>query len=173
MARTHIDIQISSPYSTKVRKAWLRRVAQEAMETCWEEQVSPEKACQVGLVITDDDTVRRLNARYRGLDQVTDVLSFSNISQGQWEGDRKPTSQGNSSHPFLLPPQEPQPLGEIIISYPQAERQATASGRQVEEELTLLIVHGVLHLLGHDHAEPAEARAMRTKEHQIFARLTP
>ena len=173
MVRRRIDINIFPPFAARISRVWVRRVSLNAMEIGHdgEEQVTPREDYQLGVVIADDDTVRRLNNKHRGVDQVTDVLSFSTISQGCWAGDLEPTSKANGKGPFLLPPHEPQPLGEVIISYPQVERQARASGEQIEQELALLLVHGVLHLLGYDHAEPKEEAAMKALEQQALGRL--
>jgi probable rRNA maturation factor len=129
--------------------------------------------CQVGLLVTGDATVRELNRDFRGLDEVTDVLSFSASYPGEWEGESEAPDDrfggsGVSSEArapaFVLPPGQPIPLGEVIISYPQAQRQALERGEPAERELALLIVHGVLHLVGHDHGEPEEAARMQSRE---------
>jgi len=75
-----------------------------------------------------DRTVRRMNRDYRGRDRTTDVLSF--------EG----ATTGDGRH-----------LGDVVVSVPQASRQAAAGGRTLERELRTLLLHGVLHCLGHDH----------------------
>jgi probable rRNA maturation factor len=72
---------------------------------------------------------------------------------------------------FVMPPGEPSPLGEVIISYPQAQRQAEERGAPLENELALLVIHGVLHLTGHDHLEPEETELMQSKERTALAAL--
>ena len=64
----------------------------------------------------------------------------------------------------MYPPGEAVPLGEVVIAYPQAQRQALERGVALDQELALLIVHGVLHLTGHDHLEPLEQAEMQEKE---------
>ena len=108
-------------------------------------------ACELSVAVTDDETVRSLNREYAGEDEVTDVLSFS-----QREGEE-----------FVSPPEGAPQLGEVVIAYPQATRQAAERGRAAKEEVTRLLVHGVLHLLGYDHAEPEEARRMREREEAL------
>ncbi len=71
------------------------------------------------------------------------------------------------------PPGSVAPLGEVIIAYPQAARQASERGRSVEEEVARLLIHGTLHLLGYDHAEPEEERRMRTREEELVAAVGP
>ncbi len=127
-------------------------------------------SCQVGLLVTGDEAVQELNREYRGLDEVTDVLSFSASHPSQWEGgseapdSRHGDSEEAGAPAFVLPPGQPPPLGEVIISYPQAHRQASERGEPVDRELALLIVHGVLHLVGHDHGEPEETARMQSRE---------
>ena len=133
-----------------------------------------DKPLQMGLVIADDDTLRRLNREYRGADEVTDVLSFSWDHQGHWEGDdESPPAIAHAADypPFPVLPEEPVPLGEVVISYSQAQRQAQAHGHATDKELALLIVHGILHLTGCDHVEPSQAAEMRAKEREVLSRL--
>ncbi len=90
--------------------------------------------------IIADQEIQALNAAYRGIDKVTDVLSF--------EAD------------YYDPDLECHYLGDVVISYPQAFAQAKKSGHPVESELQLLVVHGVLHLLGYDHGTAEEKESM-------------
>ena len=141
---------------------------------------------RTSVLVTGDDTVRGLNRDYRGVDEVTDVLSFSTDHSGHWEGeedaprDRLAASQKTAdASPFLLPPNELPALGEVIISYPQTERQAlsqtqtlgdsVSQDEAVKRELALLLVHGVLHLVGHDHLETGETAEMQSKEQAALA----
>jgi len=71
--------------------------------------------------------------------------------------------------PFIMPPDGVLHLGEVIISYQQAVRQAEDIGHGIDQELALLIVHGVLHLLGYDHDEPDREREMRKLEQEILS----
>ena len=91
----------------------------------------PTKATGVSIVLAGDAGVRRLNREFRGKDASTDVLSFPSGVSELPDGTR--------------------PLGEIVISVPQAERQAEAAGHSLASELRLLVIHGYLHLLGYDH----------------------
>ncbi len=104
---------------------------------------------EVAIVITDDESLQELNRRFRGIDAPTDVLAFPNESRG----------------PFVSAPGLPRYLGDIAISYPRAAAQAAEAGHSVQAELQLLIVHGVLHLLGHDdQQEPERARMWAAQE---------
>lgn len=165
MPRRQVDITIFPQFRGGLSPLWLRRAVLKALDVA-----APGQPWQVSLVIADDDTVKRLNSQYRGLDEVTDVLSFSMLHQGHWEGEGQPPS-ADSQEPFIVYHEGPQPLGEVIISYPQTVRQAEAQGHPVQQELGLLIVHGVLHLLGYDHVEPDQETQMKQKEQQALSLL--
>ncbi len=141
--------------------------------------LTPDARGQVSLLLTDDATVRELNRQYRGLDETTDVLSFSAEYSGNWQGDEPPPSSGRplgegekeAATIFPIPADEPQPLGDIVISIPQALRQADAQDTSLCRELGLLIVHGALHLLGHDHYSDDESAAMQRLERTALAAI--
>ena len=120
-----------------------------------------DPSAQATVYITDDAEVQALNLQYRGYDKPTDVLSFC-IREGegaQFAGDE---------------------LGDIIISIDTAQRQAASEEHRgrvandmpgnwtLEDELTFLAIHGMLHLLGFDHAEPEEEELMRQEERRIW-----
>ena len=94
----------------------------------------------ITVVLTDDDSLRELNREYLGIDMPTDVLSF-------------PASETDpeTGAPYL---------GDILISIPRADAQAKSANHPLESEVQLLVVHGVLHLLGYDHAKPKEKTKM-------------
>jgi len=96
---------------------------------------------EVGCLLVTDRRIRALNRRYRGEDSPTDVLAFP---QGEGGG----------------PPGHPGLLGDVVISVETAARQAARAGSSLEREAALLLIHGILHLLGHDHATAAERRRM-------------
>lgn len=110
---------------------------------------------EVVVTIVDEAEIHRLNREYRGIDAPTDVLSFA-----QRESDE-----------FPVIPNHTEPLGDVVIAYPVAARQAAAAGHPTERELALLTIHGVLHLLGFDHAEPEEERIMFGLQDQALASL--
>jgi probable rRNA maturation factor len=117
----------------------------------------------LSLTLAGDETVRRLNRDYRGLDETTDVLAFAFHHSGHYEGEGDPPVIPENV-PFVTAPQGENLLGEVIISYPQCVRQAQSEGRGADEELALLVTHGVLHILGYDHLTPDEERVMRERE---------
>lgn len=109
----------------------------------------------LGLVLAGDRLVRRLNREWRGKDRPTDVLSFP-------AGDPPPLPPGADESARLH-------LGEIVISVPRCREQAAAQGVDPGVELVRLVVHGVLHLLGHDHEEAGERARMQARERRLRA----
>jgi probable rRNA maturation factor len=109
------------------------------------------------VTLTDDREIRQLNLRHRGLDRPTDVLSFPLVGEGD-DGDD-----------FILPPDQPRELGDVVVSYPRAVAQAGEYGHSVLRELGYLVAHGLLHILGHDHEDEAERRVMRAREEAALA----
>ena len=106
---------------------------------------------ELSVLLTDDSTIRSLNERWRDKDAATDVLSFAQTEALEGEA--------------------PQ-LGDIVISLETAAAQATAGNWTLVEETNRLLVHGLLHLLGHEHeAGGAEAGAMQTEERRLAGRL--
>ncbi len=166
-----IDVSIDEPFRARLSEEWLRIVMAAGLG-----EALPEGGrTQVGLVITGDETVQDLNRRFRGLDEVTDVLSFSAKHSGHWGGENEEDGfllqdPDDAAMPgFVLPLEEPPPLGEVIISLPQTQRQADERNIPLERELALLIVHGVLHLVGYDHLETKDLERMQSKERAALA----
>lgn len=114
--------------------------------------LEPDSAdADITIVLTDDAQLHELNREYLGVDAPTDVLSF-------------PASETD-------PETGAQYLGDIIISIPRAMLQAQAGGHPLEAEVQLLVVHGTLHLLGHDHAEVEEKARMWQAQAEVMSRL--
>ncbi len=156
-----VTVQIFEEFENLLSEEFLGRVAQLTLD---HEKIDRN----LSLVIADDDTVRELNKTYRGLDKHTDVLSFAFDNQGQFYGDEAPPSGWDEDVQFILPNSEEGGLGEVIISYPQAVRQAAEAGRDVKDEVMHLITHGILHLLGYDHIEDDEHETMAARETAIL-----
>lgn len=147
-------IRVDREFEGRIDKRWLRRVVKESLAAH-----GVGNQVELSLVITDDATVRRLNKRYRGKDKTTDVLSFA------LDADRR----GHAAAEFVMPPGEAVHLGEVIVSYPKTAEQAAERKHPVDDELALLVVHGVLHLLGYDHDRPAREREMRSLEQRVLS----
>jgi probable rRNA maturation factor len=110
----------------------------------------------LSVVLTNDARLRQLNRDHLGIDAPTDVLSF-------------PASESDGSE---TDPETGSPyLGDVLISIPRAKAQAKVAGHALESEVQLLVVHGVLHLLGHDHAKPKEKAKMWKAQAEILAGL--
>ena len=107
---------------------------------------------ELSVVFCDDGFIQSLNRDFRGKDAPTDVLSFA-----QREGED-------------ADPDDPV-LGDVIISVQTAQRQAREWGYETTRELRVLLVHGLLHLLGHDHLEPDEASQMQSEERRLLILL--
>lgn len=121
---------------------------QAALETLSTENV---EAGSLTLVITDEDSIQRLNHKYAGMDRPTDVLAFPG-------GEPDPDDEGLY-------------YGDVVIALPIAQQQASFAGHSTAQECALLVVHGTLHLLGYDHATPAEQEEMWAKQSIILKRL--
>jgi len=125
------------------------RKLKAAVQAALQHQGAPK--AELTVVLTGDARVRTLNRQYRGMDKPTDVLSFGDIDQ-----------LGESGNLYL---------GDVVISVPRARAQAAAAGHSLSAELQLLAVHGALHLLGHDHAQPAQRRKMWAAQDAVLSQL--
>jgi probable rRNA maturation factor len=113
-------------------------------------QSAPAEA-DLTIVLSDDAQLQELNLQWMGVDAPTDVLSFPSDEIDPESGNRY--------------------LGDILISVQRAAEQAKAAGHAVEAEVQLLVIHGILHLLGHDHAEAAEKAKMWQAQGEILSQL--
>lgn len=107
---------------------------------------------ELSILLCDDAFIRDLNAQWRQKDEPTDVLSFA-MGEGE----------AAEINPDLL--------GDIVISVETAARQGAALGLTLDQEVRVLLVHGLLHLLGYDHVDPADAPEMRAREAELLAVL--
>lgn len=130
-----VDVQNEAGYPVDADR--LRQAAQAVLSA---HDVAPDSALTV--VITSDDDVAALNRQYRGIDAPTDVLSFP--------ADVPPVDEEGAA-PYL---------GDLVIAFPYASAQAEREGHGLMDSLSLLVVHGTLHLLGYDHGDPAEKAEM-------------
>lgn len=123
---------------------------------------------EIETVFASEEEIRALNAQTRGVDKVTDVLSFPALTLTA--GAYAPFSP--QSYPFECDPESGKVhLGSIVICLPTAQKQAEEYGHTVEREKAYLFLHGVLHLLGFDHIEDADRAAMRKAEEEILGKL--
>jgi probable rRNA maturation factor len=130
-----------------IRQAALVRLAELVLDAVGERQ------SELSIELAGDHRMRRLNRQYRKKDRTTDVLAF-------------PMREALAPHAARFATNM---LGDVVISVPQARRQAVEVGRQLDEELVSLLVHGVLHLCGYDHErDEKEAARMHRRERQLL-----
>lgn len=143
-----MDILVSSDVS--VDEADLSLV-QSAVQAVLEiESLSGEG--EVSLLFVDDESIRELNREHRGVDAVTDVLSFPQYD----------TMEDILQANYLL-------LGDVVINLARCKEQAALYGHSVQREVAYLTIHSMYHLLGYDHENPTDQQAMRKKEERAFA----
>ena len=151
MLKIQLSIRIEKPFVGLVSKHWLRKAVKLTLA-----HTGISSPVELGLVIAGDETVHELNRSYRSVDSTTDVIAFA-LSEGCAKDE-----------PFVTPPDDVIHLGEVIISYPQAERQAREQHHPLEKEIALLVAHGVLHLLGYDHELPEQEQKMKAMESRVL-----
>lgn len=140
-------------------KTLLKRVAEAALSRMGAEDAA------LDLSFVGRERIRELNASLRGVDRVTDVLSFPTI-----EKVILPLKKGN--YPFDVDPDSGKVyLGSIVICRARAKEQSVEYGHSLERELSYLTVHGVLHLLSFDHIEERDKVKMRAAEEKILSAL--
>ena len=145
MARVQIKNQQKMPIDRLLLRRTVNLILAHALESA-----KPE----VSILLLDDTGMTELNQQYRGRSGPTDVLSFPMYTEEE------------------LRQVQPEVLGDVVISVETAARQAESVGCALWEEMTRLLIHGVLHLLGFDHERSAsDGRAMRTRERKILAAL--
>ncbi len=135
------EIQIGEEIESVVRKAAERALLMERSEDC-----------EVSIFFTDDTEIHRLNKLYRYVDRPTDVLAFA-MREGV---------DGELNQEIL---------GDVVISLPRVEQQAKTYGHSFDVEMSLLVSHGILHLLGYDHEQDNDALVMQRKQTEILDSL--
>ncbi len=123
---------------------------------------------ELSLLFVDPVAMADFNKRFAGEDGPTDVLAFP-IDEDPVEAGRFPDSGGNG--PGWVPPEPsdlPVLLGDVVICPEVAARNAPEQGRHLEDEIALLVVHGILHLMGMDHVDEQEAQEMERREQELL-----
>jgi len=139
-------IQVKRNIKLPVEKSILIQAAQKVLEFA---KIADKS--DLVIVIGNDTLLHRLNLKYRQVDTPTDVLSF-------------PSGEVDPDTSDIY-------LGDVVISLPRAQSQATSEGHPIAEELQLLVVHGTLHLLGYDHAQAKEKKLMQVAQDKILSQL--
>lgn len=127
-------------------------LSKAAAAAAFQAAVSSPGPAEAALVLADDETVKKLNRDYRGKNRPTNVLSF-------------PASDGTE------PDGAPVLLGDVIVAFETADREASEEGKSLADHLSHLIVHGMLHLMGFDHQTEEEAAEMERLEVEVLAGL--
>jgi probable rRNA maturation factor len=115
---------------------------------------------ELSVILTDDESIKKLNLEYRGVDKATNVLSFPNqeLSVGEYNSLK-------IYNDFIM-------LGDILIAYETIEREAKAQNKKLVDHFSHMLIHGVLHLLGYDHENDVDACVMEQLEIAILARFS-
>jgi probable rRNA maturation factor len=131
-------------------------LCRRAVATVLAREAAATVGAEVSILLADDRRIRELNRTYRGKDSATNVLSFPS---------------GDGAAPPAPGPARPVLLGDIAVALETTAREAAAAGKPVADHLAHLLVHGALHLLGHDHEEAEEALRMEAREVELLAGL--
>lgn len=133
-------------------------LCRRAVDEAWRVSAadSGDGPVEIGIALAGDAETARLNARYRGIDRPTDVLSFAS---------------GEAAHGRRRPEDPPVMLGDIVIAYETSARDAARADKPLAHHLQHLVVHGLLHLLGYDHETDGDAERMEAMEVEILRRL--
>lgn len=142
-----VTVPVARRVTAPVSDVWVGKLVVAALKGAKAGRVD-----EVGVVFVADKEMMTLNKAHRGKDKTTDVLSFGN--DGAWKG------EGGKGL-----------LGDIVISMPQIRRQALAAKKPVRDELAMMLVHGVLHLLGYDHETVKDEKVMFPLQKRILKRL--
>ena len=127
------------------------RLEKAAMKSLQNEHFG--RPAEVSIVLVDDKRMHELNKAYRSIDRPTDVLSFAQLDDEN------------------VPVDVTIPVGDIVVSTDTAERQAVSGGRSLNDELEILVIHGMLHLLGYDDETDEGADEMREHEKEILSKI--
>ncbi len=133
-----------------------------------EERVPGE--AELSVIFVDEQAITDLNERFLGGKGPTDVLAFP-MDDDVVLGGRQPDQGGRGPGSPTEPGDPPTLLGDVVVCPEMAERQAREQAGSLDDEVALLVVHGVLHLLNYDHAEPQESDAMKRRERELLTKF--
>ncbi|MDO9306589.1 MAG: rRNA maturation RNase YbeY [Mesorhizobium sp.] len=151
--KPRIDIDITVEAGAWPPTRGLRSLVRKAVDAALQETgVDAVTGSELSVVFSDDAHIRRLNAGWRGKDKPTNVLSFPAFA----------VEPGGAIPPML---------GDIVLAAETVAREAALEGKPLDHHITHLVIHGFLHLLGHDHKDEAEAGRMEALERAALARL--
>lgn len=139
----------------------LERAAGAAFVDAKKPPVFTQRNFEMTIVLSDDKKVKTLNHDYRGIDKPTNVLSFPQFDLNKIRGTTF----------ALFPSPNPIPLGDVVLAWQTIERECREQSKTLENHVVHLVVHGTLHLLGYDHMNDKDAKAMEKLECDILESL--
>ena len=143
----YLDIEEKEEYKELIGKV---------LKKCFEEENLEGKNLYVNVVLTDSNNIKNINKEHRGIDEITDVLSFPMYEKSELEN---------------IKLENEDILGDMVVSVEKVQEQAKEYGHSFERELAYMIVHSFYHLLGYDHMNEADKKEMRKKEEFILEKL--
>jgi probable rRNA maturation factor len=160
-----IDVSARPGVRSPVSRAELARVAARALTAA-----SGPSPASLAIVLSDDRELAELNVRHMGHEGPTDVLSFPMLPASEFpaHAGQDPDARRATATQFVSPASRRPHLGDIVVSVERAVAQAPDQGWSVANELRQLVVHGVLHVCGWDHAQSVERDAMRALESAVL-----
>jgi len=141
-----VHVEIVEEFRLKVNASGIRHTAETVMD-----HADLPQTDTISIIVASDQKIHQLNKQFRMVDSPTDVLSFPGGFQNP--------EDGTTHH------------GDVIVSFPMAEAQADERGHSVDMELQFLVVHGILHLLGHDHIDIEDKNKMWAVQRAVFKNL--
>lgn len=139
------------------------KLIEKVVNTCFEEEKLTKTNLYLNVILTNPETIRQMNKKYRDIDKETDVLSFPMFEKQEINKIIKQSIEGQEMYEDVL--------GDIIISVPRVIEQAKEYGHSVERELAYMIVHGFYHVMGYDHIKEEDKVIMRPKEEFILNKI--
>lgn len=131
------------------------RIINKIFEACFKEEDLYDYSIYVSVIISDEEYIKKVNAEYRNIDKVTDVLSFPMFEKDEIQAAKT----------------SPEVLGDIIVCIPRVIEQAKEYGHSRDREFAYMLVHGFYHLMGYDHIEEEDKKIMRAKEEVILKKV--
>lgn len=156
-----LEIALDTDEEWDSSSSWLplvRRAAEAAIaESAYPDLAESDRPVEISVTLTGDEQVRALNAKWRGKDKPTNVLSFP-------MADERDLRRANIAGAELL-------LGDILLAHGVCESEASDKGISIQDHAAHLVVHGTLHLLGYDHHDERDAADMEAREVRALARI--
>ncbi|MEA2113665.1 MAG: rRNA maturation RNase YbeY [Patescibacteria group bacterium] len=168
-------LEIHNFTQNEIDEKFLKRITVKTLKSSVVKRTMPDLLkgeVEISLAIVGEGRMRKLNKIYRGKNKVTDILSFGDKTVLPYLAKAFPRLKKGANMAFVNPPDGIKRLGEIVICYPYAKKQARRMGHSLEKEMTILLIHGILHLLGYDHEKnERQAKEMEGMEVEILRNI--